>query len=432
MADGVLLLAEASFIAGSAAGHATAPGATLQLGFVCQYGQAEGVELTPWLYRPDGEVLERLEWLTDVLNTYVGGEQRRSLRIAPRRWFEFGTVLTAGDRRTAENVLHDWQARQWAIPVWMDAQPLAAALAPGATTIAVDTRTRDFRAGGILGLCTGARTFEVLQIESFTDSQVNLAAAVAGSWAAGTTLIFPMLAARMPEAVSLARFDGDTSYGRMRFEVAGPSDWPAASESTYRGLPVLGTAPNWTEDVQQEFLRLLLRVDAGTGPVVVDDQGAGPIILQSHRWLLDGREAIDAFRRWLYARKGRATAFWLPTFAQDFALVATVGSLALTLDVEHCGYTLAIEQAINRRDIRIELFSGAVFYRRITGSVVVSSAVERLTIDAALGQSVAPSAVRSISYMVPVRLEADAVEIAWSRHDLAESRLMTRGSRNDL
>jgi hypothetical protein len=34
--------------------------------------------------------------------------------------------------------------------------------------------------------------------------------------------------------------------------------------------------------------------------------------------------------------------------------------------------------------------------------------------------------------MAPVRLEADAAEIAWSRHDLAESRAMTRGSRNDL
>jgi hypothetical protein len=391
-----------------------------------------GLLVTPWFYRPAGGVLERLEWLTDVIPTFVGGEQRRALRIAPRRLFEFDAILTAGDRRTAENALHDWQSRSWAVPVWMDAQPLPAAVAPGATTIAVDTTTRDFRAGGILGLATSARNFEILQIDTLTDSQVNLVAPVSGSWPAGTAIIFPIIAARMHDALTLSRFDGDTSYGRMRFEAVEPSDWPAATESTYRGLPVLGTPPNWTEDIEQQFLRLLQRIDAGTGPVVTDDQGAGPIILQSHRWLMDGRAQIDAFRRWLYARRGRLSAFWLPTFAQDFTLVATIGSTATTIDVEHCGYTLTIAQAINRRDIRIELHSGTVYMRRITGSAEVSGQVERLTIDAVLGVSVAPDQVRAISYMAVVRLDSDAAEISWDRHDLAESRLMTRGSRNDL
>jgi hypothetical protein len=405
---------------------------TFSIGGVAGVVAFTGSLITPWLYRPAGGVLERLEWLTDVLPSFNGGEQRRQLREAPRRVFEFDVVLQGRDRRLAENSIHEWGGRGWALPVWMDSQPLAAPLPDGATAIPCDTTTRDFVAGGSVAILTDARSYEILQVASVAPASVGLLAPTARAWPAGQAIVVPLRSARMPDEVTLARFDGDTSYGRMRFEVVDPSDWPAAAESTYRGLPVLAQAPNWTEDVQQTYGRLLQRLDGLTGAVVVDDQAAGPIILQSHRWLMDGRAEIDAFRRWLYARRGRLSAFWLPTFALDFRLVADVGALALTIDVEHCGYTEKIGEAINRRDVRIQLHSGTVYYRRITGSTQVSADVERLSIDAALGALVQPAQVRSISYMAPVRLEADAAEIAWSRHDLAESRAMTRGSRNDL
>ena len=60
-----------------------------------------GSLVTPWLHRPSGSVLERLEWLTDVLPSFNGGEQRRQLREAPRRTFEFSVQLTGRDRRAA-------------------------------------------------------------------------------------------------------------------------------------------------------------------------------------------------------------------------------------------------------------------------------------------------------------------------------------------
>jgi hypothetical protein len=394
----------------------------------------EGSRLTPWFYRPDGQVLERLEWLTDVLQSFDAGEQRIRLRGTPRRFFELGITVEGQERRTAENALHDWGARAWALPVWMDSLRLGADLAAGATAIAIDTTTRDYRVEGLVGLMIDPLHFEVAQIDAVTDSSITLAAPLANDWPAHETVIFPVRAARMPDEQRLRRFTGDAAYGRFRFECTEVNDWPAASEvaGLYRTFPVLGQAPNWTEDVDQGYLRKLARFDPQVGSFYVDEAGSGPILLQSHRWLLDGRAEIDAFRRWLYARKGRLSAFWLPTFAQDFVVVASIGPTALTIDVEHCGYTLLIDEDVNRRDIRIELNDGTVFYRRITASVEVSAAVERLSIDADLDQLVEPAQIRSVSYMALVRLEADAAEIAWRRWDAAEASLMTRGARNDL
>lgn len=391
-----------------------------------------GVDLAPWLYKPDGAILERLEWLTDVITSFDGSEQRIALRTFPRRYFEWAAVLTDRERRTAENLMHNWQARAFGIPVWMDSQSLTAPVASGADTIAIDTTTRDFRVGGILGIATSPHTFEIAQVDAIADDLVTLAAPLQGSWPIGAE-IFPMRAARLPEDVRLSRFDGETSYGLLRWECIEDSDWPAATGgTTYRSHPVLTQAPNWTEDVEQGWMRKLASLDPGTGPAFWDEEGSGAMMAQSHRWLLDGRAQIDAFRRWLYARRGRLAAFWLPTFAQDFKVVASIGSTASTIDVEHCGYTDHISQDIGRRDIRIELHNGTSYLRRITGCAEVSGTVERISIDSALGAVVTPADIRSVSYLDLVRLEADSAEIAWTRWDLAESRLMTRGSRNDL
>lgn len=392
----------------------------------------DGVIATPWLYRPDGMVLERLEWWTDVIPSFNGQEQRIKLREFPRRSFEFGTLLTARERRSAENLLHHWQARPFALPVWMDSQTLSAGLTAGATVIPIDTTTRDFAAGGWAGIATGPHDFELAQIDAVADDQLTLADPLASAWPAGAE-VFPLRACILPDEVRLSRFTGDTSYGRLRFECIGNSAWPAATGGTaYRGFPVLTQAPNWVEDVEQPYLRKLAILDAGTGGLFVDEQGSGAVLMQSHRWLLDGRAEIDAFRRWLYARQGRLASFWLPSFALDLRVVDVIDAADTTIDVEHCGYTATVAEDIGRRDIRIELHDGTTYFRRVTDCSVVSPEVERITINAALGAEVEPDQIRSVSFCDLVRLDGDAVEIAWWRWDAAESRLMTRGSRNDL
>jgi hypothetical protein len=387
----------------------------------------------PWIFRPNGPVLERLEWMTDVITAFDAKEQRIPLRLHPRRVFEFEVGLIDRERRIAENLLHNWQAQPFDLPVWMDRQALQADAAIAETELLVDTTTRDFQAGGKVLLCDGTPlVFELSEIEAVADGMVTLAEPLAAAWPAGSE-VYPVRSARLQEDFNLARFTGSMSYGVARFECVDLSPWPAATGgSVYRGFQVLAQAPNWTRDVEQGFMRKVARFDPGTGPALFDEEGGGAVLMQSHRWLLDGRAEIDAFRRWLYARRGMLSAFWLPTFALDFDVVAPIGPSDTTIDVEHCGYTGTIGQDIGRRDIRITLHSGTTYDRRITASAELSADVERLTIDSALGASVTLLDIESISYLDLVRLAGDGAEIVWHGWDLAEAQLNTRGSRNDL
>lgn len=386
-----------------------------------------------WVTRPAGPLLERLEWLTDVLPSFDGSEQRRALRGGPRRFLEFPAVASAGARRTLENLLHSGQGTAWDVPMWMDAAPLASAASSGATTIDVDTSTRDFAAGRKVALLIDEARWEVRTIASLTSSSITLTAGTGAAWPAFETSVIPVRPAVLQPTLSLSRFTGADAYGTLRFEVQGPNDWTAETPAvTYRSRPVLTLPPNWTEDPEHTIERAIDRVDNRTGGFFLDTRTTAPQRLQSHRWLLGGRAQIDAYRQWLHARRGRLAGFWLPTWALDLEVVANIGSGDTTIDVAHCSYASAVAQAIGRRDIRIETVGGTVYFRRITASTEVSAAVERLTINASLGAAVAAADVRAVSFVSLARLEADAAEIQWTTSDLAEATVMTRSALNDL
>ncbi len=388
---------------------------------------------TLWPYQPNGPVLERLEWLTDVLESSSGVEQRIAQRRYPRRFFEFDVLLDGAMARTAENLIAGNQDGEWYLPVWMDAERLAATLNAGATSVPAGGSVRDYAAGNLLLLMgnTGASN-EGVTVSASGASAVTLSTPTAATWPAGST-VAPLRTARLFPSLSMARFTGASLYGRLRWQCVDTTDWTAASSETlYRSYPVMTHRTNWDQDPTREYARSLAVVDSGKGTPRWFEIAATPVAVQNHRWLCDGRAEIDTLRQWLFARRGRLACFWLPSWGRDLEVQATIGASDTTIDVEACGYTTYIAQAIGRRDIRIELTDGTVYYRRITASAEIDADTERLTISSALGASVSPASIYAVSFMHLARLDADAVEIAWHRWDVAEAVFATRGIRNDL
>jgi hypothetical protein len=314
----------------------------------------------------------------------------------------------------------------------MDGSNLGAPVTAGDSTITVDTSDLDYIAGGMAIIMTDSDTYEIVEIDTVGANSLTLSSVALQSWTTSAR-IYPLRTARLPDTVQLRRFTGGVSYGRLRWQCQDVSDYtPATEATTHQGYPVLTSKPNWIEDIESDVLRKLAWLDTRSGQITVDDEAGIPFYLHSHRWLLDGRDEITDFRKWLYARKGRLTAFWLPTWSEDMVLTATVGALSPNIDIEHINYTKQATQGIGRRDIRIELVNGSVYYRRIEGSVEVDSSTERLTLDSALGVEVAPGDVRMISFMALGRLDADAAEIRWWTWDVAEAALNVRTIGNDI
>ncbi|MDF3932929.1 hypothetical protein [Pseudomonas citronellolis] len=404
-------------------------------------GAQVGIEVTAnrivaWSFAPDwgDSITERLSSLTDILASDTGVEQRRALRLAPRREFEAQMYAEGRERQMLDLALFGWGTRIWALPIWPDIQLLQQPLPAASFRIACSTAYLDFQVGG-MAMIRGesALVYEVVQILDIDAGGIDLVRSTQRDWPVGSRL-YPARAAQLMERPALTRLTDRAQGAQVHFLVVEVSDWPELLPSAvYRGRPVLEARPDEGNDLTSSMEASLSQLDSGLAIPLTTDLADRAFPVTGYGWLEMGRAARAAWRSMVYALRGRQAAMWVPTHADDLTLVAQVADVATTLDVANIGYTRFGQARPGRRDIRIELFDGSIFYRRITNATELDQDIERIAIDSALGRLVLPSQVARICWMTYSRGNSDTVEIEHitDSEGVASSSLTFRGVRDD-
>lgn len=372
-------------------------------------------------------VTERLEWLTDVLESQDGTEQRVRLRAIPRRSFEYQLDLAGHDVRVMETLLHAWAARVFAVPVWTDRTVLTAPVSVGATAVTVsDAANSDYHAGGLVAFWSDNQHHEVGEIASLTGNALTLKQPLSRGWPAGTK-VYPARFARVDGDAVVARPTDALAAARLRFVVEDANAVTAADSATqYQGYRVLEWSPNRIEDVTDTWRRKLEKLDFGTGLITHDDLTGQPVVLKKLIFFFRSRAAITAFRAWLHARMGRAVPFWLVSGQSDAQVTRMINAADGHITVKNMGYARYIASPALRRDLAIRTTGGQVYRRRITGATEISEDEELLTLDATLGVTLQVQKVAMVSFLDLVRLEADAQELYWETDGIVRAALEVR------
>lgn len=398
--------------------------------------EVTGQRVVPWFVPPNWQyaITERLEFRTDVMRHFDGSEQRAAIRGDSAHWIWGFRWNADGDTmRILENVLYQWSSRVWALPIFPQGAALDADLPQGATVINVDTSNLDYHADGlaIMHNLGSPEIVESVEIESVSPTSITAKRGTTRAWPGGTTYIYPARTARMTRTAKAQRFTHGHLYGQTEFRCTEPFTRTPISATTYRGYPVLESAPDWAQDPAIEYARKMVAIELGMAPGILDDQSglAEPII--ARRWTFATRQDIEDFRRWLFARLGRCRAVWVPTFNDDLIVNATIAAAGLNLDVKRAGITTYVAGDVHRRDIRIRTRDGQVYYRRASAYVEVDEATERLSIDTALGQVYDPIDFLQVSWMSLFRLDQDGIEIAHWTGDVATSVTVMKAPRNN-
>jgi hypothetical protein len=383
-----------------------------------------GRRIVVWSFGPDwgGGVLERLTWATDVHAHYDGTEQRVRMRQHARRAIEYRLLAPRADvMRRMEALLFGWGGRAFLLPVWWEADRLAATLSAGATTITVtDASLKDYTAGGYV-VIERDRTAEAAQIASITGNTLTLALPTQQAWSAGSR-VMPGVLATLDEAVPVARPTDTLAMATVRWSVDELSARDRSAQEigpTYSGRAVLDERPDRAEDVGEEWARTWAVLDSITGIVMRDDTSGSPVIRRTYTWMLSGRTAIDRWKRWASARAGRLSALWLPSWADDLRVVQAIGSGDTSIVVEATGSAQYVGTSALRPALRVETTGGAVYHRAVTGVAAVDATKDSISIDSALGVALQPADVRRVMWLALARLESDAVEIAYESDSVA-------------
>ncbi len=369
------------------------------------------VDLPVWTIRPNWSqgVLERLEWLTDVHTSDTGVEQRIAVRLSPRRSFEITVNPTRADRSYLDLVLHRLGSAEWLFPLWHDQGKLDDAATAGDVEIEFDNTFREHQDGGYAILYLSTFEWEVVQIESQSATGVGLAAPLDKAWPAGTK-VYPLRRAMIQTDTSLKALTSRVGESVLLFQLNEANDYVEGFGDAmvlYDGPPLLTIEPNRSQEINLTHTRLYDEADGEMGLRYRTDTAGRAFAVQSHNWMIQGREAHSAFRSFLYALRGRQRMVWLPSFNDDVILTKPKNAGATQIDFEKIG--LSYVGGGSPIPGRARLWTGKEVVLIASVAALAGGEEERVAPVAPITENYAPGA--SWGFLDAYRLDQDTVEL---------------------
>jgi len=368
------------------------------------------VDLPVWTIRPNwaNGVLERLEWLTDVLPSETGVEQRRSVRVSPRRSFEITVNPTRAERTYLDLALHRLGSEEWLFPVWHDQATLGADVVIGATALTIDNTFREFVDDGYAILYRSAFEWEVVQISTQTAEGLTISATTK-AWSKGTK-VYPLLRCTLPADTDMKAVTSRTGESVLLFTTNEANDYPEMlgdAMASYQGSPLLLAEPNRSEEITLNHTRMSDEADGQVGLRYRVDTAGRAFSVQSHNWMIQGREGQAAFRSFLYTLRGRQRMVWLPSFNDDLFVARPIAAGATRADIEQIG--LGYVGGGSPIPGRTYFWTGTEVLQHASMQAALGVGEERLGLLTATQAAYAAGA--AWSFLTPARLDQDMIEL---------------------
>lgn len=358
-------------------------------------------------------IRESLEFFTDMLESNNGTEERLQLRSKARHKFSYDIPLQAWRTAEAFNTETGAIRKQWAVPIWTEAQYVGT-IAEAAITIACDTTIYDLRAESLALLYTGCDNWQIVEIATLDAVSIvpyNELVAMRGAW------LIPIRLGAIVGNVSKPT-NGHSGKTSLTFEievsdiVALTPDVPTQylSNDLYLEPPLLSGS-----SVDRSIEQRLDVTDFALGPVARRSPWLNSQFGTSYRSVIEGGAEMREYKKFLYRRAGKFKSFYMPTFENNLR-VANVGTIVSTLVAKSDSF---IDYASLRTNIAIKLVTGEWLIRGISNPIQIDEERIQLTLSSAL--NIAVEKIAFISYLGLNRFDTDRIEITWLGNNVAES-----------
>jgi hypothetical protein len=358
-------------------------------------------------------VRETLEFLTDVLESYNGSEQRLQLRTKARQTYAYTIPLQAWHTAAAFNTEYGAIRKRWAVPIWTEAQYVGNILS-NAPAIVCDTTNYDLRDESLAMIYAGCDKWQVVEIASVEPGQINLLSNVngfVGAW------LIPVRIGFISNTIDKPT-NGHNGKSTLTFEIEDTSEITSDAPSQYLGNDIYYEVGFLSGDsISRTIEKRLDKNDFSLGLVERRSPWENTRFATPYRKVLDSPSEVADFKKWLYRRAGKFRSFWLPTFEVNMRVVNT-GVIASTLLISADSY---IDYASVRTNIAIQANDGTWYNRTVSNPLQINSSTIQLTLSSALNLDA--SKVSRVSYLGLNRLDADRIELNWRGAGVVESEI---------
>lgn len=265
-------------------------------------------------------IIERLEWLTDVLASESGAEQRRALRADPRRTFEASFLRQGPLRAMLDSFLTGVGQDEFLLPLWHEAIKMIDGIdesANGVDFISGMGSEREWMKGDLALVINGdPNHYDVLVVGVVNEDGMIWETPPERTWPPGTK-IYPLRKARITESSAMENRSEDVGELQVRFTMSDSfrvaEDWYA----TINGVPLFPFLPNRADSMKADYMREVSVLDNQTGLPTYTDLSEHTAVTYNFPLTLFGRRSVMRLRSFLQAARGRARSFMMPTFMAD-------------------------------------------------------------------------------------------------------------------
>ena len=355
-------------------------------------------------FQPTIPIDETLAWLTDFIESQDGSEFREARRSMPRQSFGYLIPLQYWKKAEAQNTLYGAIRQDWAIPVWSEPQEVGT-ITQGDTVINCDTIYRDLRENSLALLYNCNGVFELIEIESKTDTSITLL-----NPSNGITNAY-LVPVRKGFIVGKADIQTSGREGAVRLEFQVDDNLflePAEPEQylgddIYFGENLLKASDFITRTIKQR--QDILDLDLGV--ISRRTTWDNPKRSIQYNLLLDTVEDVKEYRDFIYRRSGKFRQYWLPSFENDI-IVTNVISGGLELIADRDSY---VDYSTMRVNIALQDLDGNWYARVIDSVAAISSLKMRLTLNEVL--PLQTGEIFLVSFLALNRLDTDRIEMRW-------------------
>jgi len=357
-----------------------------------------------------------LDYLTQIVRSENGFEQRRARRERPRKTLTLPVRAGGACYRSLLRELHINQRAPFAVPD-LSRRIASISTMPAASTQITVASVPVWLAGSETVILIDKSRVETRTVSSIgsggviTFNEVN-----STEWPIGTK-IAPALSCRFNQSAQARRSRNDfAELTSLTFDVVPMFeryDEPAAASSTFNSRELFITPPRDVQPVSVRHLGELETIDFGAGAVAFRE----PVDFNtlSDSFVYEGcsqsasAELVDLFVR----NRGRRTSFYAPTFSYDLLPVGSSSGTTLTVATADVAAKYGGSPAQNVfKNIAVQYADGT------WQAIAVSSFAENgsntdLTLGTALSSSVSPSTVRRISWLLRRRFASDRLQFDW-------------------
>lgn len=332
-------------------------------------------ERIDWSTQPEMSI----QYLTEVIESFDGTEQRIALRDTPRLSLSYMYSMTDEQQYQFDNKLAT-STGSMIVPLWPLQCQLSRAVQPGDASVVLEAINAHVRASDTL-LISEDDESEVVSIESVDGRTVTLKHLAKKTFSTNAVVLPARIAYPTDESNSTSLLRGfdqhSITFDLDETQIQKPA--PVDDFERLNSRPVFPFRPDRSKDVTTEYNRLRETLDPLIGARSIHDRARGTVKILGQTFTFFSEAERQRFEDFAELMNGAQGEFYIEGPGQAFELSEDIVVPTYKFKIKSSGYGNFANSRSLATNIAIKLYNGTTIYRTILSSTGNPDGTETIT-----------------------------------------------------